>query len=751
MTVAAQQTGAGTSVFGNPSGQKQSTAFTGGSNDISYGGGTPELPASAIAQNQDIAAQYGQVSQWDQSGLNAQLQQMIATGNYAGAFKAAAESGQIEAMLDPLNLSGLVPGGQMTEAQFQQYYAAFAPYQQQLKGSSQDPEGVSDSIWSGYNSGEAAKSWASAQDPTMGDPFKDIPNAAMFGSSTQQTNLGATAEIVGLAATLAVPALAPELAAAEGTGAAVAGAEIGAAGGALTGYGETGTASGALKGGLLGAVGGGLAEGGAADITAATGIPQGVVSTGIRTGIGAVAGGTTGAEMGLISGGLSAGLQEAGASQSVSGPAGAFLGSAASSALSSPSGGNVVAQANPTFGIDPASASVIGASSTMPALAQVGTGGSTSPPGVASPATSSATDTSTGLDAEMATLFGAPTAGSATSGLGTYGALAGLGIYAADQAQSSNAATVAPAYAMGQPFVNAGQSLLNQGMAGQLTPLQQQALTTGEQQGQTLINAATPVGQIAQQWMTQFQSGNLLPADQAALNQSVEAATAQAQQALGPNVDSTTMATYTAQIQEQALITKQQILNGYLATGNQEFDQWAQTTEAGQATITAAQNQAVQNIDQTFSEAFAASATGQSPIMQAIQDTIQSNTQIANALQSYMGNLTKAFALQKAASTVSGGSGAGGAAGAAGAAGAGTATVGEVPTDEYTPTPAPGSQAAGQVSLDEYTGGATSYGINDPSAPAASPLQSIYSGPSFSSQASSGIPSYTSGFSGYYG
>jgi len=154
--------------------------------------------------------------------------------------------------------------------------------------------------------------------------------------------------------------------------------------------------------------------------------------------------------------------------------------------------------------------------------------------------------------------------------------------------------------------------------------------------------------------MQKYASGQLNAADQASLDQQTAAAKAQLAQALGPNVDSTTMATYMQQIDNQALITKQQMLNSYLATGNQEFDQWASTTEAGQATIMAGQQYAVTQIAQTFQQALEASSLGGSDIMQGIQLAVQSNTQIANALQSYMGNLAKAYAMSTASTNPSG-------------------------------------------------------------------------------------------------
>lgn len=657
-----------------PFGEENIAALTGTSSDIAYNPGGAHIGSAAQANNRYWQNLSDQVQTWNQSGLNSQLQQMIATGNFAGAFQAAANAGQLNAMLEPMNLAQIVPGGQMSEAQFSQYYQAFAPYQGQLRGSSQGALGQSDSAWSAYNPDEAARSWAAVQTPSIGEPFKDIPNPVMFGQSTQASDLQMTEELAGLALSVAAPELAPLVGAELGVGATAAGAITGAGAGALTGYGASGTGAGALKGAALGGLGGGLAAGGAQSIAQETGLPQSVVGTGIRTATGAISGGVPGAVAGLASGAISSGLSASGVPQGVSGVAGGILGTEAAGALSSPTGATMP-QGQYQLG-DPSTAGLIGSTGTLPSTAvpepaQVGTGGATSPTGVASPATSPTTDTTgTEVSSILGTLFGAPTAGNPLSGIGTYGALAGLGIAQANSAQSSNASTIAPAYQIGQPLVNEGNSLLSQFNNNQLTGPQQQVVNTSQQQGQTLINAATPVGQLAQGLMQQYQSGQLKPADQAQLDQSTAAAKAQIAQALGPNVDSTTLATYNNQIDQQALITKQNMLNSYLATGNTEFDQWAATTQAGQQTILQGQQYAVTQIDQTFSQALQSSSLGGSDIMQGIQLAVQSNTQIADALQSYMGNLAKAFALQKAGGTAAGAAGAGAAgANAAGAAG----------------------------------------------------------------------------------
>jgi hypothetical protein len=367
---------------------------------------------------------------------------------------------------------------------------------------------------------------------------------------------------------------------------------------------------------------------------------------------------------------------------------------------------------------DPSSQAAMGATSVLPVT-----------PAMSLPSYSTNTQSTTpggaGVGAAAGTAVGAAATGAGLSpDIGTLLG-AGLGLYGASQAQSSNNATIAPLNQAAAPFLSAGQQLLGQAMSGQLTPAQQQVVSTSQSQGQTLINAATPAGQIAQQLMTQYQSGQLNQADALQLQQQVTAAKAQIAQALGPNADSTTLATYYAQIDQQADITKQSMLNSYLATGNQEFDQWATTTEAGQAAIQAGQQYAVTQIDNTFNEALSATGLGSNNISNAIAQTLSSNQQVASALQSYMSNLTKAYAMTQASNT---GTTPGGSA---------TSSTG---TPQYTQTN-PALDASPNQGVTNAQNDPSQYESLDPSA--TNSVNDILSGPSFSSQAPSGAVSYS--------
>ena len=672
--------------------------------DLSSGGlGRTELSAAGSATNAGLSYRSNEVAQWDASGLNASLQQDLSTGNFAAAFNKAVSAGQLNAMLDPMNLSNFFPNG-MTESQLQAYYNAFAPIQKQLYNKS-DPSILGDDVvWNNYSTNEASQNWAATQSATLADPYKDLPNPAAFSHDPGPSDFEYGLGIVGAGLAVVAPELAPEVGASLGVGATTAGAITGGVTGAATSYGMSGgNVQDAIKGGIGGAVGGFLAGGGAQEVTQATGLPSGVVSTGVRTGLGALTGGTQGAESGLISGAASQGLQNLGLSQSISGPVGSVLGSSASAALSSPSGNTMPAASLPNYQVnDPGTQAAIGATSTLPSYS-TNTAGNV--PGAAAAGTAvGAAASAGGLSPDIGTLLGGA-----------------LGLYGASQAQSSNNATISPLNQAAAPFLSAGQQLLGQSMSGQLTPAQQQVVTTSQQQGQTLINAATPAGQIAQQLMTQYQSGQLNTADAAQLQQQVTAAKAQIAQALGPNADSTTLATYYAQIDQQADITKQSMLNSYLATGNQEFDQWATTTEAGQAAIQAGQQYAVTSIDTTFNQALSATGLGSQNISNAIAQTLQSNQQVANSLQSYMSNLTKAYAMSQASGTP----------------GSTTSSTG---APQYTQNN-PSLDASPNQGLSNAQSNPSQYESLDPSA--TNSVNDILSGPSFSDQAPTGAASYS--------
>jgi hypothetical protein len=593
--------------------------FPGASEDTPKNPFGPQQSAAASASNAGIAYRQQQVDVYNSSGLNATLQKDLASGNFAAAFNSAISSGQLNAMLDPMNLAQLFPNG-MTEAQMQAYYTAFAPIQKQLYNKA-DPSILGDnSVWNNYSTSEASQNWQDTQNPTLADPYKDLPNPMQFSHDPSPTDFEMELGIIGAGVAVVAPEIAPEVGAALGVGSATSGAIVGGLAGGASSYGLSGgNVQAGLRGAVGGAAGGFLAGGGASQIATETGLPQGVVSTGIRTGVGALTGGSQGAEAAAIGGVASEGLQTLGASQSLSGAAGQVLGARATDALNSNSGTTMATTGTPNYQLnDPAAQTAIGATGSLP----------TSSSGLPNYATSG---TSPGL-----------------SSLDTTGLLAGIGIAGEAYGQSQTNSIIQPLNSAGQTYNAAGEQLLQGALGNELTAPQQQVVNTAKQQGQTLINAATPAGQIANQLMTEYQSGTLNAADQASLIAQVTAAKAQIAQALGPNADSTTLANYYSQIDQQALITKQTMLNNYLATGNQEFDQWSTTTQAGQAAILAGQQYAVTAIDNNFQEALGAGSLGGQQMSTAIQQQLQSNSQLASAFSSYMGNLAKSYALTQA-------------------------------------------------------------------------------------------------------
>lgn len=59
---------------------------------------------------------------------------LLQSGNYAAAFQSASQSGDLAQAVDPATLAKLYPKG-MSEAQYEQFYSAFAPYEANMAGS----------------------------------------------------------------------------------------------------------------------------------------------------------------------------------------------------------------------------------------------------------------------------------------------------------------------------------------------------------------------------------------------------------------------------------------------------------------------------------------------------------------------------------------------------------------------------------------------------------------------------------------
>lgn len=246
--------------------------------------------------------------------------------------------------------------------------------------------------------------------------------------------------------------------------------------------------------------------------------------------------------------------------------------------------------------------------------------------------------------------------GSFLGGIAPSAATAGIGLSQIQQAQAQNQQYQQQEAALGQPFLDASKQQLQMSQAGQLSPAQQAVVSTSAQQGQNLINQAGPLAQIFQQSFSNYQSGTLQPAQQAQLDQQVAAAKAELRQTLGANADSSTLATQDAQIDQQALITKQNMLNAQFQTGNQAYDTWMSSTQQGQQLILQGQQYAAQQLQQDLTNSLQLGAEGMAPVEQSINMAISSDADLSNQVNQLMSNLAASWAYMQAKGGGSGGS-----------------------------------------------------------------------------------------------
>jgi hypothetical protein len=266
--------------------------------------------------------------------------------------------------------------------------------------------------------------------------------------------------------------------------------------------------------------------------------------------------------------------------------------------------------------------------------------------------------------------------GSQLSGLGPYAAVAGIGMSQAKQAQQDAQQKANTLAALGSPYISAGQDLLKQFQSGQIRPDQQAVATLAQQQGQTLIDSGSALSAIAQQAYQDYQSGKLPAADEQQLQNQVAAQKQELRQRLSQQgiADSSILAGYDQQVENQAMITRQQLLDARFATGNQAYDEWLKSTTQGQQLKLQGAQFASQALDTMLSESLGLGSEGMQPVESAVQLAIQSDQQLSQQVSDLLGNLAAAYAY-----TVSGpgrGGGAGG--GGAGSGGGGGGTMSSI-------------------------------------------------------------------------
>lgn len=217
-------------------------------------------------------------------------------------------------------------------------------------------------------------------------------------------------------------------------------------------------------------------------------------------------------------------------------------------------------------------------------------------------------------------------------------------------AQSENANLANQVAALGQPFTTAGQQQLAQFNSGQLRPDQQSVVDAYNTASSQITAGAGPLAQIAQTAFANYNSGQLSTADETRLQQQIASQKQQVRSRLAASgiTDSSVLDAQDQQIDAQATMTRQSLLNAQFATGNQAYDTWLTTTAEGQQLRVAGQQFASQQFEQMLNDAMGLGAEGMQPAMQAVQMQIQSNQQLSQTLNSLLGNLASAYSYSQA-------------------------------------------------------------------------------------------------------
>jgi hypothetical protein len=206
----------------------------------------------------------------------------------------------------------------------------------------------------------------------------------------------------------------------------------------------------------------------------------------------------------------------------------------------------------------------------------------------------------------------------ASSPLGSSAALIGLGEYEASQAQSQTAALTAQLSGPGNTFIGAGTTELGQTMQG-LTGAPVSGNSSIAQQEQ----AASELGTVANQYST----GQLTSAQQTQLTQQNQAAKQNIRAQLESQgiTDASVIAGYDQQIDSQTAITQQQLIQGNL--------------QIGQTALSSVQN----TYSTLLTQSIGSLGAGMGPLEDAINLTVQQNTNLANGLQTLFGQIARGF------------------------------------------------------------------------------------------------------------
>ena len=560
-----------------------------------------------------------------------------------------------------------------------------------------------DAIANGQLRKDEKGNWYNPQAATGFDAFMEavLPILSMalaggglagIGSGAAASAAGGAADGLSYIATTGLPeyaSLGTEMAASTAAAGEVAatGLEAGTLGaGTLADISVTASSLGEVGAGLTaGEIGAGLGAGigGAIDLTGASGstmpkpnypfstyMPKGMIRSylmehGVPTGVANIAGGAgqgalisglTGGNplMGAVGGGVGTGvsdvISQSGLSNAVSsavggGVPGDMLSGAATSAL----GGGITAGAmggNPLLAAESgAIGGAVGAGLKDAGLSSGFASTIGSQLGKVATMPSSPTGTSnisSGLDGLGSSMM---------NGLSNLPVADLAGLYAGGKANKQNQGLIDQLSNAANPFISAGQTALKDYQ--NLAPLEQQQLNASVTGGTTQVQGAQPLIGLGEQQLNIAGSGNLPPAQEAQLQQQIQAAKAQLAQQYSP--DSTTYQELSAQIDQNAMLTRQQMLAGYQTSGQTTYGLGETQQTAGQTEIAKAYSDAQTEIDQNLKNALAMATTGLGPLSDAVMLGLKNNTQMQSTMSDLFKSIAGASAGSSGASSTVGG------------------------------------------------------------------------------------------------
>lgn len=225
------------------------------------------------------------------------------------------------------------------------------------------------------------------------------------------------------------------------------------------------------------------------------------------------------------------------------------------------------------------------------------------------------------------------------------------GLYAGGKANKQNQGLIDQLSNVANPFISAGQTALKDYQ--NLAPLEQQQLNASVTGGTTQVQGAQPLIGLGEQQLNIAGSGNLPPAQEAQLQQQIQAAKAQLAQQYSP--DSTTYQELSAKIDQNAMLTRQQMLAGYQTSGQTTYGLGEAQQTAGQTEIAKAYSDAQTEIDQNLKNALAMATTGLGPLTDAVMLGLQNNKQMQSTMSDLFKSIAGASAGSSGASSTVGG------------------------------------------------------------------------------------------------